>query len=104
MKLQPQGPISEEDLLRWFTYQPPRPGTPALFERLREGGLALARLMQALCPPGEDRAEAIDHLRTALMWANASLACLSAEQFDDQYAGRNRPLPRVLFESPDHAE
>ena len=57
-----------------FTYHAPAPGMAQIYERIRAGGLAMARELNAYCPPSRELANAIDAIDAAVMWANASLA------------------------------
>lgn len=59
-----------------FTYHAPKEGQTSKYTTLREEARALAHKIDALCPiGGPERTEAINHLREAVMWANASIAC-----------------------------
>lgn len=66
--------IEEVDLRRRFTYHPPTAGQPERYERLRAGGLELARLIDGDCPDSREKSLAITHLEQAVMWANAAIA------------------------------
>lgn len=68
-------PVTDADLVNWFTYHPPREGQPSRYELLRAQGLVLARLIHGVTPPGDDQSEAIRHVRDAVMTANAAIAC-----------------------------
>lgn len=68
-------PITDADLVHWFTYHPPREGQSARYEVLRAQGLVLARMIHGLTPPGDDQDASIRHVRDAIMTANAAIAC-----------------------------
>lgn len=57
-----------------FTYQPPKPGQPETYQRLRAAFKDLAYLIEEVCPDGREKAVAMTHLETANMWANAAIA------------------------------
>jgi hypothetical protein len=82
----------DADLQRFFSYHSPagKPGMAELHETVRAECLRLARVLNQVCPQSVDRDEAIKRLRETMMWANASLACMTQETWDDHYAGRER--------------
>ena len=61
-----------------FTYHPPIDDQPARYIRIRDGGKALARIIDECCPSGPDRSAAIRKVREAVMTANASIATKNA--------------------------
>lgn len=70
------------DVDRWFTFHPVKPephperGSQAgRYEEIREQGRQMARYLLHAVPPGPERKKAIRHLRAAVMWANAGIAC-----------------------------
>jgi hypothetical protein len=67
-------PAEQHAIEQTFTYHPPQPGQPARYEALRAKARELAYLMTALCPYGRERATAMTHLQTAVMYANAAIA------------------------------
>jgi hypothetical protein len=63
-------------LENWFTHHPPAgPGEVAVYEEIRKGGRELAELIVDEVPEGAERDEALRHVRAAVMWSNAGIAC-----------------------------
>jgi len=66
----------DEQLENWFTHHPPAgPGEVAIYQEIRKGGRELAELIVDEVPAGIERDEALRHVRAAVMWANAGIAC-----------------------------
>lgn len=66
----------DEQLENWFTHHPPSgPAEVAVYREIRKGGRELAELITDEVPEGVERGEAIKHVRAAVMWANAGIAC-----------------------------
>jgi hypothetical protein len=64
------------DLENVFTYHPPTgPEQIATYQRVRDGGKALAQLIDASAPDGPEKTLAIRKVQEAVMWANAGIAC-----------------------------
>ncbi|MCK5607917.1 hypothetical protein KAR91_38915 [Candidatus Pacearchaeota archaeon] len=63
------------DLENWFTYHSPTDDDIPKYKAIREKGLAFARQIYVLCPPGPDTTAAIRKVREAVMTANAAIAC-----------------------------
>lgn len=63
-----------EELINRFTYHPPQPGQPELYERIRAAGLEFARVLSAYCPLSGELSTAIGNVDQAVMWANAAIA------------------------------
>jgi len=57
-----------------FTYHAPQGTQPALYERMRAHGKALALLIVEACPDGRERSTALSKLEECVMWANAAIA------------------------------
>jgi hypothetical protein len=73
-----RGAMSEQgqQLENWFTHHPPSgPGEVAVYQEIRKGGRELAELIVDEVPEGVERDEALRHVRAAVMWANAGIAC-----------------------------
>lgn len=73
--------LSEEDeaeLRRRFDYHAPTADDRAKYEAITRATRAAARVILAVCPPGELRKAALDHLHNARMWSNSSIACKGA--------------------------
>lgn len=66
--------ITREDLANRFTYHPPQPGQPAVYEEIRYEARALASLMVDRSVPSREQSLAITALEEAVMWINASIA------------------------------
>lgn len=58
-----------------FTYHPPKPGQAVKYERLRAKAKELAYLMDEVCPNSREKSTALTTLQSAVMWANAAVAC-----------------------------
>lgn len=65
---------ADHALVERFTYHPPQPGQPDLYERVRAAGLELARLLNAYVPGSPELRHALDSIDQAVMWANAGIA------------------------------
>lgn len=68
------GPGGNIDLDNLFTYHPPTEDQVLIYEALREMGKTFATLIGQVCPSSPDRTRAINHVRDAVMVANASIA------------------------------
>lgn len=62
------------ELVRRFTYHPPKSDMVPTFTVLREGALELGTLIEHHCPDGREKAQAIAKLEEVIMWANAAVA------------------------------
>lgn len=67
------------DPSRWFVYNQPDGDEPQRYEAIRGSARRMAMVLTTVAPDNDDRARALDHLREAVMWANASIACRSFE-------------------------
>lgn len=77
--------MTREDLERWFEYHPPKSAHQAeTYIHLRKSALAFAIEVANNTPSGNDQWIAITHIRSAIMWANAALACALAEDPGEQ--------------------
>ena len=63
-----------EELTRRFTYHPPKPDQPPMYEALRKQAMEFASLMVMLCPDSRELSLALTKLEEAIMWANAAIA------------------------------
>jgi hypothetical protein len=63
-----------ETIERLFSYHPPKPGQPQLYEDIREIAKELAYFIDEHCPDSRERSIAMTKLEEAVMWANASIA------------------------------
>ena len=57
-----------------FTYHAPKPGQPEIYQRLREKAKEFAYLIEELTPASREQSVAMNHLETAVFWANAAIA------------------------------
>jgi hypothetical protein len=64
-----------EQIENWFTYHPPKDDQPGRYLRIRQAGLAFAKVLAENSPPSAALDEALNHTRSAVMWANAAIAC-----------------------------
>jgi len=65
---------TQESLNNIFTYNSPKNDQPLRYQIIREEGRRFASLILDNCPAHSSRDEAIDKIREAVMWANASIA------------------------------
>jgi len=63
-----------EEIDAMFTYQPPKPGQPAQYVRIREAAKNLALIINEECPEVDLKQQALMQLLNANMLANASIA------------------------------
>lgn len=63
-----------EELLKRFTYHPPKGDQPARYTTLRETAKDFAQWILSCCPESRERALALTKLEEAVMWANAAIA------------------------------
>lgn len=76
------GPMKQEtpvylptpDLEKRFTYHKPQPGQPERYEALRQKGLELGQLIDAMVPVGREKARALSALEDVCFNANAGIA------------------------------
>jgi hypothetical protein len=67
-------PVTPEELHERFTYHPPKPGQPELYQALRGKGKELAELIVASTPESREQSLALTNLEQACFWANAAIA------------------------------
>lgn len=60
---------------RQFTYHAPTSEQVTKYNDLRQAAKELALKIALLCPDSSEKGNALDKLREAVMWANASIAC-----------------------------
>lgn len=58
-----------------FTYHPPIGDQVERYAAIRKEAAFLAGMFNQYCPDSEELELAINSLRTAVMWANAAIAC-----------------------------
>lgn len=66
--------ITSIELEHWFSYHPPEPGQPEMYDELRKAAKALAYKVMLCTPEGADQTAAIRKIREAVMTANAAIA------------------------------
>lgn len=66
--------MDNDELVNRFTYHPPQPGQPELYEHIRRAGLEFAALLNHHCPASHELSSAISSVDQAVMWANAAIA------------------------------
>ena len=62
------------DLIKRFTYHPPREGQHLTYEQIRDTAKSFAFLLCGLCPNSRERSLALTKLEEVVFWANASIA------------------------------
>ncbi|SKM81285.1 Uncharacterised protein [Mycobacteroides abscessus subsp. massiliense] len=67
-------PASTADINNRFDYHRPSDAKVQVHEAVRTGASALAHQLDAVLPPGREKALAMTKLEEALMWANAAIA------------------------------
>lgn len=72
------GPDNVEAIEAIFTFHPPTEAQRLSYEQLRAGAKNVAYAIHHLCPEGPSRTTAMNKLREAVMWANASIATKNA--------------------------
>lgn len=68
-------PITLDNINHWFTFHPPEGSQLTQYQRIREAGMILARIIVENTPPSADQTAAIRKVREAVMTANAAIAC-----------------------------
>jgi len=64
----------KEQIDNTFTYHPPMLEDVPKFNSLRNTAKDFAHMIDALCPDGTDKTEALKKLQECVMWANAAIA------------------------------
>lgn len=63
------------DIEHRFTYHPPTSEAQiAVYQRVRNAGLELARVILASSPDSEERKLSLNQVDAAVLWANAAIA------------------------------
>lgn len=63
-----------DQIERAFTYHPPKGDQSRRYERIRTAAKDLAHLLNHSCPHSRERALAMTHLESAVLWANAAIS------------------------------
>jgi len=66
--------MDKQIIERNFTYHPPKPGQPDLYDQLRAETKNLAHLFNGLVPDSREKSLAMTKLEEAVFWANAAIA------------------------------
>jgi hypothetical protein len=66
--------MSNVDLEKIFSYQPPKGDQPARYEKIRAAAKLFAAVILECTPESADQTAAIRKVREAVMTANASIA------------------------------
>lgn len=77
---------TSQQLENWFTHHPPMENQPQRYQDIREAGKRFANLINEFVPASAERDEAIKAVRSAVMWANAGIACNETLPPDAPYA------------------
>jgi hypothetical protein len=64
----------------WFTYHPPHASQIPYYGQIRDEAKKLALTITLTCPRGIERDAALNHLRAAVMFANAGIACSAPQE------------------------
>ncbi len=64
-----------QDIENCFMYHKPFGDQVERYADIRAAGKSMAAVLASYCPESDELAEAIKSLRSAVMWANASIAC-----------------------------
>ncbi len=68
-------PISDDQIINWFSYHAPKGDQVEAYEVLRLTARDFARLIVQITPEGADQSAALRKLREVVMTANAAIAC-----------------------------
>jgi hypothetical protein len=66
--------IPMNELMKRFTYHPPKGDQPRRYVAVRELAKEMALELDSLCPDSREKALAITKLEEVVFWANASIA------------------------------
>lgn len=93
------GMLNRPEIERRMGFHPATDATRPVFEANRAAVIELAEQWDETLPAGRELAEALTCLQTALMWANAAVACETP--LEGGYHSRSRPpLPPDLATVP----
>lgn len=74
MPLVPDSRWPDDEISLRFTYHPPLPGQPELYEEVRAKAHELARLIVRAAPRSREHDIALTRLDEAVFWTNAAIA------------------------------
>lgn len=66
--------MDSTDLIKRFTYHPPKNDQAIRYEGIRTAAKGFALLIDDCCPDSREKSVAITKLEEVVMWANASIA------------------------------
>lgn len=66
--------MANADLENRFTYHPPKPGQPQIYEQVRYYAKEFADYIDSMVPDSREKSLAITALEECVMWANAGVA------------------------------
>lgn len=66
--------MHEHEMTTRFTYHPPKPGQPELYQAVRSKARELAELIDACAPESREQSLAFTALEESVFWANAAIA------------------------------
>jgi hypothetical protein len=64
----------DDDLKERFSYHPPKPGQPELYQEIRDRAGELAQFIRDNTPGCREQSLAHTHLDEVVFWANAAIA------------------------------
>lgn len=67
--------VTDMELENWFTYHAPDETQILRYKKIRDVALEFSRVILAHTPTCADQTHAIRLIRTAVMFANAAIAC-----------------------------
>lgn len=69
----------ERYIQNWFSYHTPTKDQTTIYETIRAHAREFAHIINNLVPAGQDKQNALERLRDAVMWANAAVATTAEE-------------------------
>jgi hypothetical protein len=66
--------VTQERIENDFTYHAPDPKQIEKYQKIRDTGKELAKLIVELCPESREQSSAITRIQEAIFWANAAIA------------------------------
>lgn len=92
------------DLDQMFNHHPPTPDRIIQHETVRAGAKRYAAELLLAVPAGVERDNAIDFLRSTVMWANAGIACEPANWYAHGDELDHPDCPRCVAEAQQHPD
>ena len=69
----------------FFTYHPVKKDQMLRFQTIKDSAADFAEVIMRGCPPSKDRNLALEKVREAMMWANASISCYEAHMEEERH-------------------